>query len=82
MLEILKHTIPHQTKSSQEGHKDSNRHGESMIIEQLPNKKTTPTEKLKLRWRKKENFWIKNSKTSVQHDLSQGLDINNHNDNV
>lgn len=38
------------------------KHGESIIIEQLSNKKTTPTEKLKLRWRKKENFWIKISK--------------------
>ena len=39
------------------------KHGKFIIIEQLRNIKTTPSEALKLRFRERQNLWIKKLKT-------------------
>ena len=49
------------------------KHGKFIIIEQLRNINTTPTETLKLRFREKENFWIKKLKTLTPYGLNQEL---------
>ena len=49
------------------------KHGKFIIIEQLRNINTTPTETLKLRLRERENFWIKKLKTLTPYDLNQEL---------
>ena len=50
------------------------KHGKFIIIEQLQNINTTPTETLKLRLREREHFWIKKLKTLTRYGLNQELD--------
>ena len=49
------------------------KHGKFIIIEQLRNINTTPTETLKLRLKERENFWIKKLKTLTPYGLNQEL---------
>ena len=49
------------------------KHGKFIIIEQLWNISTTPTETLKLRLKERENFWIKKRKTLTPYGLNQEL---------
>ena len=49
------------------------KHGKFIIIEQLRNINTTPTETLKLRLKERENFWIKKLKTLTPQGLNQEL---------
>ena len=49
------------------------KHDKSIIIEQLRNINTTPTETLKLRLKERENFWIKKLKTLTPYGLNQEL---------
>ena len=49
------------------------KHGKFIIIEQLRNINTTPTETLKLRLKERENFWIKKLKTLTPYSLNQEL---------
>ena len=49
------------------------KHGKFIIIEQLRNISTTPTETLKLRLKERENFWIKKLKTLTPYALNQQL---------
>ena len=44
-----------------------------MIIEQLRNINTTPIETLKLRFKERENYWIKKLKTLTPYDLNKKL---------
>ena len=48
-------------------------HGKLIIIEELRNINTTPTETLKLRLRERENFWIKKLETLTPYALNQEL---------
>ena len=48
-------------------------HEKFIIIEQVRNINTIPTETLKLRLREKDNFWIKKLKTLTPNDLNQEL---------
>ena len=59
-------------------HFNSNEHtfskyGKLIIIEQLRNINTTPTETLKLRLKVRENIWIKKLKTLTPYGLNQEL---------
>ena len=49
------------------------KHSKSIIIEQLRNISTTPTETLKLRLKERETFWIKKRKTLTPYGLNQEL---------
>ena len=49
------------------------KHDKFIIIDQLRNINTTPTETLKLRLRERENFWIKKLKTLTPYGLNQEL---------
>ena len=49
------------------------KHGKFIIIEQLRNINTTPTETLKLRLKERENIWIKKHKTLATYGLNQEL---------
>ena len=49
------------------------KHGKFIIMEQLRNINTNPTETLKLRLKERENFWIKKLKTLTPHGLNQEL---------
>ena len=49
------------------------KYGRFIIIEQLQNINTNPTETLKLRLREIENFWIKKLKTLTSYGLNQEL---------
>ena len=54
-------------------HGKFSKHGKFIVIEQLRNINTTPTEELKLRLKKRENFWIKKLKTLTPCGLNQEL---------
>ena len=47
------------------------KHGKLIIIEQLQNINTTPTETIKLRLKERENFRIKKLKTLTPYGLNQ-----------
>ena len=47
------------------------KHGKFIIVEQLRNINTTPTETLKLRLKERENFRIKKLKTLTPSSLNQ-----------
>ena len=49
------------------------KHGKFMIIEQLRNINTIPFETLKLRFKERENYWIKKLKTLTPYDLNKKL---------
>ena len=49
------------------------KHSKFIIIEQLRNISTTPTETLKLRLKERETFWIKKRKTLTPYGLNQEL---------
>ena len=51
------------------------KHGKFIIIEQLRNINTSPTETLKLRLRERKNIWIKKLKTLTPCDLNQELNL-------
>ena len=48
-------------------------HGKFILIEQLRNINTTPTEILKLKLKERENFWVKKLKTLTPYGLNQEL---------
>ena len=49
------------------------KHGKFIIIEQLRNINTIPTETLKLRLKERGTFWIKKLKTLTPYGLNQKL---------
>ena len=49
------------------------KHGKFIVIEQLRNINTTPTETLKLIWKERENILIKKLKTLTPYGLNQEL---------
>ena len=49
------------------------KHGKFIIIEQLRNINTTPTETLKLRLKERKKIWIKKLKTLTPYGLNQEL---------
>ena len=53
--------------------KHFSKHGKFIIMEQLRNINTIPTEILKLRLRERKNFWIKKLKTLTPYGLNQEL---------
>ena len=52
---------------------DFNNHGKIIIIEQLRNIRTTPTETIKERLKQRENFWIIKLETLTPPGLNQDL---------
>ena len=83
MLENLKHYLisknNHRTDIKKPCKRFNNnehtfsKHGKFIIIEQLRNINTTPTETLKLRLKERKKIWIKKLKTLTPYGLNQEL---------